>query len=76
MGATVACGGMVREKDQKGRYEEEDQVGSNQCPHDVLAALLTAGPNARRVPAGGEGERGGGGRGGGSGRGPVRGGVV
>lgn len=76
MGATVACGGMVREKDQKGRCEEEDQVGSHQCPQDVLAALLTTGPNAWKVPAGGEGGRGRRGRGRGGGGRLVRGGVV
>lgn len=76
MGVTVACGGMVREKDQRGRCEEEDQVGSNQCAQDVLEELLTAGPNARRVPAGGEGGRGGRGGGGGGGRRAVRGAVV
>lgn len=54
MGATVACVGMVREKDQKGRCEEEEKVGSHQCPQDVLAALLTTGPKTGRVPAGGE----------------------
>lgn len=55
MGVAVACGGMVKEKDQKRRCEEEEQVGSHQCPQDVLAALLTTGPNTRRVPAGGGG---------------------
>lgn len=57
MGAVVACGRRVREKDQKGRCEEEEQVGGHQCPQDVVAALHTAGPNAWRVPAGGEGGR-------------------
>jgi len=64
MGAAVACGGMVREKKQEGGCEEEEQVGSHQCPLDVLAGLLTTGPNAWRIPA--EGGRGRGrGRGGG-----------
>ena len=53
MGAAVTCGGMVRAKDQKGRCKEEEQVGSHQCPQDVVAALLTTGPNTRRIPAGG-----------------------
>lgn len=66
MGAAVACGGMVREKDQKGRCEEEEQIGTRQCPQDVMAALLATGPNVRRVPAGGAGRRR---RGGGGGEG-------
>lgn len=76
MGAAVACGEMVREKDQKGRCEEEEQEGSDQCPQDVLAALLTTGPIATRVPAGGEGGGGGGRIGGGVGGRLVRDGVV
>lgn len=54
MGATVACVGMIREKHQKGRCEEEEEVGTHQCPQDVLAAFLSTGPNTGRVPAGGE----------------------
>lgn len=68
MRAAVACRGMVREKDQKGRCEEE-QIGTRQCPQDVMAALLATGPNVRGVPAGGAGRGGGGG-----GRGRVGGG--
>lgn len=57
MGIAVAYGRMGREKDQKGRSEEDEQVGNNQCPQDVLAALLTTGPNTGRVPAAGGGGR-------------------
>lgn len=63
MGPAVACGGVVRVKDQKGGCEEEEQVGGHQCPQDVLAALLSTGPDTGRVPAEG------GGRGRGRGRG-------
>lgn len=59
IGAAMACGGRVREKDQKRRYEEEEQVDCHQCPQDVLAALISTGTDARRVPTGREGEGGG-----------------
>lgn len=73
VGATVACGGMVRETQQTERCEEEEQVGRPQSQQEVLRALLSRGANAGRVPAGGRG-RGGRGRGGrGRGRGGGRG---